>query len=260
MIGFVILETTNYEKTFRVSALLLHRFQAEEVPPRKKEHKKTKHNSMKQNSENMNKQMNGEFTKTQFGSFTSIVQAIIPMLIAAFLLADQFISIPVMRWGMVGMSFILILVPMIHRWVISRRTLTLRKALEIMSACGLDAKIKGNEIYWRSGGQINVLRMSGSLIQLSREFELEGADENVRSMEKAATETMREVSLAKVIVTRPSPTLIGLSFLTEAFCSSPKSFSEFLPAYIQVLDVAEERQRIHFSEVKPERRRIGFSI
>ncbi len=52
---------------------------------------------MKQNSENMNKQMNGEFTKTQFGSFTSIVQAIIPMLIAAFLLADQFISIPVMR-------------------------------------------------------------------------------------------------------------------------------------------------------------------
>ena len=102
--------------------------------------------------------------------------------------------------------------------------------------------------------------MSGSLIQLSREFELEGADENVRSMEKAATETMREVSLAKVIVTRPSPTLISLSFLTDALCSFPKSFNEFLPAYIQVLDVAEERQRIHFSEDKPERKRIGFSL
>jgi hypothetical protein len=215
---------------------------------------------MKKTSEDMNEQVKGESRKTQFGRFMNLVQAIIPMLVAVFLLIDQFISSPLMRWGMVGMSFILVLVPLIRRWVISRHTLILRKALEIMSACGLDAKIKGNEIYWRTGGQINVLRMNGALIQLSREYELEGAEENVRSMEKAATETMKEVSLAKVIVTRPSSTLIGLSFLTEAFCSSPKSFSEFLPAYIQVLDVAEERQRIHLSEVKPERRRIGFSI
>ena len=149
---------------------------------------------------------------------------------------------------------------MLYRWIVSRRKLTLRKALEIMSASGLDARIRGNEILWKAGGQINVLRMNGALIQLSREFELEGAEENVRSMEKAATETMREVSLAKVIVSRPSPTSIGLSFLTEAFCSSPRSFSEFLPAYIQVLDVAEERQRFHFKEVKPERRKIGFTV
>jgi hypothetical protein len=189
-----------------------------------------------------------------------LTQVIIPVLISTFLLADQFIKSPVMRWMMVSLSYIMIIVPMLYRWIVSRRKLTLRKALEIMSASGFDARIRGNEILWKAGGQINVLRMNGALIQLSREFELEGAEENVRSMEKAATETMREVSLAKVIVSRPSPTSIGLSFLTEAFCSSPKSFSEFLPAYIQVLDVAEERQRFHFKEVKPERRKIGFTV
>ena len=194
------------------------------------------------------------------GRFMYLAQVIIPVLISTFLLADQFIKSPMMRWMMVGLSYLIILVPLLYRWIVSRRKLTLRKALEIMSASGLDARIRGNVILWKAGGQINVLRMNGALIQLSREFELEGAEENVRSMEKAATETMREVSLAKVIVSRPSPTSIGLSFLTEAFCSSPKSFSEFLPAYIQVLDVAEERQRFHFKEVKPERRKIGFTV
>ena len=194
------------------------------------------------------------------GLFMYLAQVIIQVLISTFLLADQFIKSPAMRWIMVGLSYIMILVPLFYRRVMSKRKLTLRKALEIMSASGLDARIRGNEILWKAGGQINVLRMNGALIQLSREFELEGAEENVRSMEKAATETMREVSLAKVIVSRPSPTSIGLSFLTEAFCSSPKSFSEFLPAYIQVLDVAEERQRFHFKEVKPERRKIGFTV
>ena len=238
--------------------------------------KMTKQKSMKQNSEDMNKQMKGECpemnpertageSKTantesnRLGRYSSLVQVFIPICIAAFLLADQFVKMPAARWAMVGLSFMMILVPL-HRWVLSRRRLTLRKALEIMSARGLDARIKGNEILWRAAGQINVLRMNGALIQLSREFELEGAEENVRSMEKAATETMREVSLAKVIVTRPSPNSIGLSFMTEAFCSSPRTFSEFLPAYIEVLDVAEERQRFHFKEVKPERRRIGFNV
>ena len=232
---------------------------------------------MKQNGEDMNKQMKGECPEMNPGRTTgepkmanpvitrpsrnrSLVQVLIPMCIAAFLFADQFVKTPAARWTMVGLSFIMILAPQIHRWVLSRSRLTLRKALEIMSARGLDARIKGNEILWRAAGQINVLRMNGALIQLSRELELEGAEENVRSMEKAATETMREVSLAKVIVTRPSPNSIGLSFMTEAFCSSPKSFSEFLPAYLEVLDVAEERQRFHFKEVKPERRKIGFYI
>ena len=235
--------------------------------------------NMKQNSKDMNEQMKGECmekgsqtgeTKVRnssellpkderFNRFSKAIHLLVPILIACFLLADQFVEVPVMRWAMVGMSFTMILIPLVHRWFVTRKKLTLRKAFEIMSACGLDAKINGNEILWKAGGQINVLRMSGALIQLSREFELEGAEENVRSMEKAATETMREVSLAKVIVTRPSPTSIGLSFLTEAFCSSTKSFSEFLPAYIQVLDVAEERQRVHFKEVKPERKRIGFT-
>lgn len=239
--------------------------------------KMTKQKSMKQNSEDMNKQMKGECpemnpertageSKTantesnRLGRYSSLVQVFIPICVAAFLLADQFVKMPAARWAMVGLSFMMILVPLIHRWVLSRRRLTLRKALEIMSARGLDARIKGNEILWRAAGQINVLRMNGALIQVSREFELEGAEENVRSMEKAATETMREVSLAKVIVTRPSPNSIGLSFMTEAFCSSPRTFSEFLPAYIEVLDVAEERQRFHFKEVKPERRRIGFNV
>lgn len=193
------------------------------------------------------------------GRFNRSTRKVVPGLIALFLLVDQFIESAVMRWVMVALSFVMILVPMIHRWLTARRKLTLRKALKIMSACGLDANIKGDVILWRAGGQVNVLRLNGPLIQLSREFELEGADDNAHYMEKAASETMREVSLAKVIVTRPSPTSIGLSFLTEAFCSSPKVFSEFLPAFIQVLDVAEERQRQHFTEVKPEKRRIGFT-
>ena len=127
------------------------------------------------------------------GRFMYLAQVIIPVLISTFLLADQFIKSPMMRWMMVGLSYLIILVPLLYRWIVSRRKLTLRKALEIMSASGLDARIRGNEILWKAGGQINVLRMNGALIQLSREFELEGAEENVRSMEKAATETMRSL-------------------------------------------------------------------
>ncbi len=216
---------------------------------------------MKENSSNMcekTEEKSQELSRSE--RFIYLSRMIIPVLISTFLLADQFIMSPVTRWMMVSLSYIMILVPMTCRWVASRRKLTLRRALDIMSACGLDAKIKGDEIIWKAGGQINVLRMKGALIQMSREFELEGEEEIVKTMEKAATETMREVSLAKVIVSRPSPTSIGLYFLTEAFCSSPKSFSEFLPAYLQVLDAAEERQRAHLKEVKPERRRIGFTI
>lgn len=208
--------------------------------------------NMDQNGNKMGEKMNEKAT--------DMIRIVIPILISSFLLASQFITSSAVKWAMVGLSYLMILVPVLHRWAVSRRRLTLHKALEIMSTCGLDARIQGDAIVWKAGGQINVLRMNGALIQLSREFELEGAEENVRSMEKAATETMREVSLAKVIVSRPSPTSIGLAFLTEAFCSSPKSFSEFLPAYIQVLDVAEERQRLHFKEVKPERQRIGFNV
>lgn len=236
--------------------------------------------NMKQNSKKKNEQMKGECMEKgnqtgenkvrntsvilpkdeRFNRITEALHLLVSVLIACFLLADQFVAAPMLRWAMVGMSFIMILIPIVHRWFVTRRKLTLHKALEIMNVCGLDAKIRGDEIIWRAGGQINVLRMNGALIQLSREFELNGVEENARSMEKAAAETMREVSLAKVIVTRPSPTSIGLSFLTEAFCSSSKSFSELLQAYIQVLDVAEERQRIHLKEVKPERKRIGFTV
>lgn len=216
---------------------------------------------MKENNSNMGENTEGKHQElSRSWRFMNLDRVIIPILVSTFLLVDQFIMSPVTRWMMVSLSYVMILVPMTCRWVASRRKLTLRRALDIMSACGLDAKIKGDEIIWKAGGQINVLRMNGALIQLSREFELEGAEETVKSMEKAATETMREVSLAKAIVSRPSPTSIGLSFLTEAFCSSPKSFSEFLPSYLQVLDAAEERQRAHLKEVKPERRRIGFTI
>ena len=208
--------------------------------------------SMKQNGSTTGEKMNGKAT--------DMIRIVIPILISSFLLADQFITSSVVKWTMVGLSYTMILVPVLRRWAVSRRRLTLQKALEIMSACGLDARILGDAIVWKSVGQMNALRLNGALVQLSREFEFEGAEEKMRSMEKAATETMREVSLAKVIVSRPSPVSIGLSFLTEAYCSSLKSFSEFLPAYIQVLDAAEERHRFHFKEEKPERRKIGFNV
>jgi len=177
--------------------------------------------SMKENSSNMSEKMENKATEqfpgrastesginttevNRSGRFTRTVQILIPALIAVFLLVNQFVESQVARWSMVGVSFAIILVPLIQNRIIARRKLTLNKALKIMSAFGLDAKIKGNEILWRAGGQINVLRMNGPLIQLSRDFELEGAEEHVQSMEKAATETMREVSLAKVIVTRQS--------------------------------------------------------
>ena len=153
------------------------------------------------------------------GRFMYLAQVIIPVLISTFLLADQFIKSPMMRWMMVGLSYLIILVPLLYRWIVSRRKLTLRKALEIMSASGFDARIRGNEILWKAGGQINVLRMNGALIQLSREFELEGAEENVRSMEKAATETMREVSLAKVSMSLA--TCLTLSVLRMGSSSIP---------------------------------------
>ena len=100
---------------------------------------------MKENNSNMGENTEGKHQElSRSWRFMNLDRVIIPILVSTFLLVDQFIMSPVTRWMMVSLSYVMILVPMTCRWVASRRKLTLRRALDIMSACGLDAKIKGD--------------------------------------------------------------------------------------------------------------------
>ena len=64
------------------------------------------------------------------GRLMNLIQAAIPVLIATFLLVNQFVHSTIMSWTMVGLSYVIIGVPILCRWSASRNKLTLRKALE----------------------------------------------------------------------------------------------------------------------------------
>ena len=73
---------------------------------------------------------------------------------------------------------------------------------------------------------------------------------------------MKEVYLAKVSV-RMDNGSGRLAFSTESLCASAKEFSAYLPMCLEILDLAEDRQKEHIMEIRNAKgendpRKIGF--
>ena len=102
---------------------------------------------------------------------------------------------------------------------------------------------------------------SDHTLQIAREYEIPSNQAVIDGNEKAALETMKEVYLAKVSV-REGNGNRRLAFATESLCVSTKEFSTYLPMCLEILDLAEDRQREHIAEMRNRQeerpKRIGY--
>lgn len=186
------------------------------------------------------------------------ISKLTPAFLVILLCVNQLVHLAYLNWALVGIAISIAIAPFVVAFISERRTLTIAKALDILQSHGVEAELDGDVIRWQSDEKVGEIRIDGRLLQVSRYFKLPGESDTFHGMEKAAAETMNEVSMAKVVVSHNDTSEITLHFSAEAICATPKEFNDSFPAYARVLDVAEERQRFHFKEGKPERRKIGF--
>lgn len=155
------------------------------------------------------------------------------------------------------------LVPIVIRSVSRRTGISPEKVCSILKKRGFAPEVNGDEIRWISKGKECILRVwSHCQVEIAREYDLPPIPAAIEGNEKAALETMKEVYLAKVSV-RMDNGSGRLAFSTESLCASAKEFSAYLPMCLEILDLAEDRQKEHIMEIRNAKgedgpRKIGF--
>lgn len=197
-----------------------------------------------------------------FGHRFGIIDMAVIALCAVCLIGIILVGKAWAAWSLAAVCVMLMLSPeAIQRGRMNRR-LTLSSIFIRFRECGLNPVISGDMITWEHDGKKNSVRLvNGCQLQVFREYpflpEMDG------KFESAASATMSEVFSAKIGVHKNGADS-SIYFSTEMLCSSMKDFDRILPATVQILDTAEERQRENLRELlnddeKPARR-IGFRI
>lgn len=162
-----------------------------------------------------------------------------------------------------GICVFAFLVPVAVRFIRRRVGLSPEKVCSILKRRGFSPVVDGDEIRWTSNGKECILRVrSQCQVEIAREYDLPPIPAAIEGNEKAALETMKEVYLAKVTV-RMDNGNGRLAFSTESLCASAKEFSIYLPMCLEILDLAEDRQKEHIMEIRNAKgengpRKIGF--
>lgn len=162
-----------------------------------------------------------------------------------------------------GVCALVFLVPVVIRMMRRHNGINTEKVCCILRRRGYSPVVNGDEIRWTINGKECILRVrSQCQVEIAREYGLPPVPAAIDGNEKAALETMKEVYLAKVTV-RENNGSSRLSFSTESLCASAKEFSAYLPMCLEILDLAEDRQREHMMEIcngkgKNSARKIGF--
>ena len=162
-----------------------------------------------------------------------------------------------------GVCALVFLVPVVIRMMRSRHGINTEKVCCVLRRRGYSPVVNGDEIRWTSNGKECILRVrSQCQVEIAREYDLPPVPAAIEGNEKAALETMKEVYLAKVTV-RENNGSSRLAFSTESRCASAKEFSAYLPMCLEILDLAEDRQREHINEIRNgsadrRPRKIGF--
>ena len=185
------------------------------------------------------------------------------LVMAAGLAVVMLVSLPWVKYTVAGICALAFLVPVVVRTARKRGGINAEKVCSILKKRGFSPVVSGDEIRWTSNGKECILRVrSHCQVEIAREYDLPPIPAAIEGNQKAAVETMKEVYLAKVTV-REDNGSSRLAFSTESLCVSAKEFSAYLPMCLEILDLAEDRQREHITEIRNGKgsgatRRIGF--
>ena len=176
---------------------------------------------------------------------------------------SMLVSLPWVKYTVAGICALAFLVPVAIRAARKRGGINTEKVCCILRKRGFSPVVNGDEIRWTSNGKECILRvLSQCQVEISREYDLPPIPAVIEGNQKAALETMKEVYLAKVTV-RDGNGNSRVAFSTESLCVSAKEFSAYLPMCIEILDLAEDRQKEHIMEIRNGKveniaRKIGF--
>ncbi len=167
-----------------------------------------------------------------------------------------------LKYSVAVVCAIVFLIPIVLRVVRNHNRLSPEKVCDILRKRGLSPIITEDGIRWVCNGKESVLRIrSHCQVEIAREYDLPPIPAAIEGNEKAALETMKEVYLAKVSV-RTNDGCNRLFFSTESLCVSAKELNTYLPMCIEILDLAESRQKEHISEIRnagtSTSKRIGY--
>lgn len=173
------------------------------------------------------------------------------------------VNLPWVKHTACGICALAFLIPFVIRVARKRSGIDAEKVCSILRKRGFSPVVNGNEIRWTSNGKECILRVrSRCQVEIAREYEIPPVQAIIDGNQKAAVETMKEVYLAKVTV-REDNGSNRLAFTTESLCVSTREFSAYLPMCLEILDLAEDRQREHITEIRNGKgrkspRKIGF--
>ena len=179
-------------------------------------------------------------------------------LVAVMLIGSQWA-----KYVIAGICALAFLVPIVIRAARKSGGINAEKVCSILKKRGFSPVVNGDEIRWTSNGKECILRVrSRCQVEISREYDLPPIPAAIEGNQNAALETMKEVYLAKVTV-RDGNGNSRIAFSTESLCVSAKEFSAYLPMCLEILDLAEDRQKEHIMEIRNGKgensaRKIGF--
>lgn len=194
--------------------------------------------------------------------FGNTVEQICMFIMALGLIASSIVDILWLKIAILGLCAIVFLFPFVLTYMQNHHGITAKKVCSVLKKRGLAPVVNGDEIRWSYNGKESILRIrSHCQVEIAREYEIPSNQAVIDGNEKAALETMKEVYLAKVSV-REGNGNRRLAFATESLCVSAKEFSTYLPMCLEILDLAEDRQREHIAELRnvqgEKTKRIGF--
>lgn len=193
-----------------------------------------------------------------FGHRFGLIDMIAFVLSASLIVLSQVFSASSIRWILSGSAIAALLLPGIIQRIQMKNAFGIGAIYARFKRMNLNPEIEGNEIRWKVGEIVHVLRIFGrGQLQFCREYPANPA--NSKAFAAAANTTMSQIFSAKVGVKDEGENIF---FATEMLCSSIKEFDKLFPACESILDAAEERQRVNFKEVmeasKGTQRKIGF--
>lgn len=195
--------------------------------------------------------------------FGGTVEQVCMLVMAAGIATITIFSLQWLRIVIVCVCGIVFLIPFLARMVRNRNGISAERVCTILRKRGFSPIVSGDEIRWIYNGKESVLRIhSCCQVEIAREYDIPSIPAAIEGNEKAALETMKEVYLAKVSV-REDNGNNKLAFSTESLCISTKELSAYIPMCMEILDLAEDRQKEHISEIRSNGadkspRKIGF--
>jgi len=181
------------------------------------------------------------------------------------IIADLFFDRLWIRICMIVVFAAAIILPKVIHSIKTLKVISPKTICSILKKKGIKYSVKGNEIIWNQEGKEYVLRIhSHYQVEMACEYKAPETPEFLPIFKKAAELTMKEVYLAKVAVMNEEDGN-KLSISTQSLCATPKEFECYLPMCLEILGMAEKRQKLHcveyqnFLEKKNKNKnRIGF--